>query len=298
VLGELTLLGLLGVNLLSVPQEGEEVRFTLGVDVDLVVFNVTVTDGDGALVRGLTQDDFQVVEDDLVQEIGIFRAESAPATVGLIVDSSGSMREIHDDVAEASHAFAEASGPEDEFFLVMFNENAFVYRVDSTPAQLRAAVLRRPPEGLTAFYDALAVGLENLQGGSRDRKALLVLSDGGDNASQRALEDVLQLIRRSSATIYTVDIYDPYNRDRDPGVLREIAELTGGRAYFIESVDDLEQIWRDVARGIQAQYTLGYYAANTAHDGAFRSVRIQAVRDGQEFNVRTRRGYLAPAEGN
>lgn len=293
------LTGLLALGFLSVFQEdgGEEAAFAFVVDVDLVVFNVTVTDDDGALARGLTEADFTIVEDGAAQEIRLFRADTAPATVGLIVDSSGSVQGTQDEVARAAYALAEDIGPDDEVFLVAFNEHTFVYQPGSSPEQLREAVLRRPPMGMTAFYDALVVGLDAVQRGTRDRKALLVLSDGGDNASARSFDDVIAAARRSSATIFTVDIYDPYNRDRKPRVLRDIAELTGGQAYFVDSADELEGIWRDVAGSIRAQYSLGYYPTNTARDGTFREVQIRAVRDGKTLNVRTRSGYFAPGDG-
>jgi VWFA-related protein len=129
----------------------------------------------------------------------------------------------------------------------------------------------------------------------RDRKALVVLSDGGDNASQRRLDDVLQIAQRSSATIYAIGMYDEANLDRDPRVLRKIAELTGGRSYFPRSLDNLEQIWRDIAGGIRSQYTIGYHSSNLNRDGRFQKVKITASRNARGLRVTTRDGYLAPA---
>jgi VWFA-related protein len=135
-----------------------------------------------------------------------------------------------------------------------------------------------------------------LNTGARERKALVVLSDGGDNASQLRLDDVLHMARRSGATIYTIGIYDDTNRDRNPRVLRQIAQVSGGRAYFPRSLNDLGQVWRDIAGGIRSQYTIGYHSSNPSRDGMFRKVTIAASRDGgRGLRVTTRDGYFAPA---
>jgi Ca-activated chloride channel family protein len=136
-----------------------------------------------------------------------------------------------------------------------------------------------------------------LKAGTRDRKALVVLSDGGDNASHHRLDDVLQIARRSSATIYTIGIYDEADGDRNPGVLRKIAELSGGHVYLPDSLNDLERVWQDIAGRVRHQYTIGYHTSNPTHDGRFRNVRITANRNGgRGLRVTTRDGYLAPAD--
>jgi Ca-activated chloride channel homolog len=194
-----------------------------------------------------------------------------------------------------------ASNPEDEMFVINFNERVYLGLPSSFPftnnlGQLRSALLQTAPAGLTALYDALAQGIEHLKTGTRDRKALVVLSDGGDNASRRRLDDVLQIAQRSSATIYTIGIYDDTNLDRNPRALRKIAALSGGRAYFPHSLNDLEQVWRDIAGGIRSQYTIGYLSSNPDRDGAFRKVRIVASRNGKALRINTREGYVAPGD--
>jgi Ca-activated chloride channel homolog len=288
---------------LTTSQEGRgEGQFTIGVDVDLVVFNVTVTDGKDRQVSGLKADDFQIREDNRLQKIKLFNAEDVPASVGLIIDNSGSMRNKRTDVVNAALAFAGASNPEDEIFIVNFNERAYLglppaIRFTNVLADLRSALLRMAPDGLTALYDALAVGIEHLKSGTRDRKALVVLSDGGDNASRRGLDDVLQLAQQSSATIYTIGIYDETDPDRNPRVLRRIAQSSGGRAYFPDSLKDLEQVWRGIAGGIRSQYTIGYHSSNPMRDGKFRKVKITAKRNGNGgLRVAAKDGYLAPAD--
>jgi VWFA-related protein len=270
------------------------------VDVDLVVFNVTVTDSKGRHVSGLRAGDFHIYEENRLQDIKLFSAEDVPASVGLIIDNSGSMRDRRADVAKAALAFASASNPEDEMFVVNFNEKVYLglppsIRFTNDLDQIRSALLQTAPAGLTAVYDALALGIEHLKGGTRDRKALVVLSDGGDNASRRGLDDVLQIAQRSSATIYTIGIYDDTDLDRNPRVLRKIAQLSGGRAYFPDSINDLEQVWRDIAGGIRSQYTIGYFSSNPNRDGMFRKVKITVSRNGgRDLRVTTRDGYLAP----
>jgi VWFA-related protein len=287
--------------LVPAQQDRDEGQFTIAVDVDLVVFNVTVTDGKGRQVSGLKANDFHILEENRPQDIKLFNADDVPASVGLIIDNSGSMRDKSADVAQAALTFAGASNPEDEMFVVKFNERVYLGLPQSIPftndlEQIRSALLRTAPTGLTALYDALAVGIEHLKTGTRDRKALVVLSDGGDNASGHRLDDVLELAQRSSATIYTIGIYDVSDMDRNPGVLRKIAAMSGGRSYFPDSLDDLEQVWRDIAGGIRSQYTIGYLSSNPNRNGTFRKVKITAGRNGgRGLRVITRDGYLAPA---
>jgi VWFA-related protein len=283
----------------SVPaqQSRDGEQYTIAVDVDLVVFNVTVTDSKGRQVSGLKAEDLQIFEEGRLQEVKLFRAEDTPASVGLIIDNSGSMREKRADVAKAALDFVTASNPEDEMFVVNFNEKVYFGLPNSmgftNDVHLLRAALTTAPGGLTALYDALAAGIEHLKTCARDRKALVVLSDGGDNASHRTLDEVLQIAQRSSATIYTIGIYDDNDSDRNPRVLRKIAQLTGGRAYFPESLDDMQRVWRDIAGGIRSQYTIGYFSSNPTRDGGFRKVTIAATRKGGKLRVTTREGYVA-----
>ena len=273
--------------------------YTIAVDVDLVVFNVTVTDGRGRHVSGLSASEFVVYEEEHLQNITFFNAEDGPATVGLIIDNSGSMRAKRTDVVNAALVFAGASRSDDEMFVVNFNENVYLGLQPPTQftnelSEIRSALLRTAPEGLTALYDGLAAGIAHLKTGTRDRKALVLISDGGDNASRLRLNEVVELAQRTRATIYDIGIYDEGDPDRNPRVLRRIAELSGGRAYFPYPLSDLNRIWRDIAGEIRNQYTIGYHSSNAVRDGKHRPVKITASRNGRSFRVITRDGYYAP----
>jgi VWFA-related protein len=273
-------------------------QFTLSVDVDLPVFNVSVLDRDGRPIAGLTEKDFKVYEDGREQQIRIFQPEDTPATVGMVIDNSGSLTNKRKEVVAAAAAFLDASHAEDEIFIVNFNRRAWFGLPSSIPftrdrLRLHAALDETRAEGTTALYDALELALNHLNEGSRQRKALVLLSDGGDNASVAKLDDVLLRAQQSSATIYCIGIYDPGQRDRNPSVLRKIAKVTGGEAFFPNNPTALKTVWPKIAAAIRGQYTIGYLPTNPARDGEYRKVKITAARKGRLLDVRTRPGYVA-----
>jgi Ca-activated chloride channel family protein len=274
--------------------------FKLSVDVDLVVFNVTVTDSKGHAVKGLSKENFRIVEDGQEQTVQFVHPEDIPATVGLVIDNSGSMRRKRSDVIDAAMAFAESSNPQDEIFIVNFNERVSMGLPAGVPFtsdlnQLRAALANTRAEGKTALYDAVTGALKHLEEGSLQRKALVLISDGGDNASGATESSALAMAGQSNATIYTIDIDDPDDKDQNPKTLQDLAKLTAGEAYRAKSLDELPGIWRKIAGGIRDQYTIGYVSKNRTHDGAFRSVKVVATpMDGKPFRVRSRKGYFAP----
>jgi VWFA-related protein len=274
-------------------------QFTISVDVDVALFNLTVLDGKGKTVTGLTADNFRIYEDGRPQKIKMFQPEDSPATVGLVIDNSGSMMNKRADVVTAALAFVGASHPDDEMFIVDFNRYAWLalpesLRFTSDVPQLRAALLATGAEGTTALYDGLELALNHLKDGTRQRKALVLLSDGADNASSVTFEEILKLAEQSSATIYCLGIYDQYEKDRNPAVLRRLAKLTGGEAYFPRHPSDLHEVWPRIAGSIRGQYTIGYISDNTTRDGAYRKVRITAVdQRGKPLDVRARSGYFS-----
>src|SRR5579862_1039863 len=277
-------------------------QYTLSVDVDLAVFNVTVLDSDHRPVTGLTADNFHVYEDGHEQKIKIFQAEDTPATLGLVIDNSGSMSNKRRDVITAALAFINASHRDDEMFIVNFNRKAWLGLPASMPftnnvSELRATLLETRTEGTTALYDALELSLNHLKDGMHQRKALVLLSDGGDNASLLKLEDVLRMAQQSSATVYCIGIYDPFAKDKNPGVLKKIAKVAGGETYFPSNPSDLQDIWRRIAGSIRAQYTIAYVPSNPARDGTYRNVKITASgKRSKSLEVRSRTGYFAAKE--
>jgi VWFA-related protein len=272
------------------------------VDVDLVVLHVTVADRQGGFVSDLGKHNFVVYEDGRPQPIKLFRNEDIPVTVGLVVDHSTTMRTKLAEVAAAARTFVQSSNPEDEMFIVNFNEKVKLglpgtIRFTNSTAELENAITAATSGGQTALYDAIAKGLEELQAGSRDKKVLIVVSDGGDNRSARSLAQVMSLAQQSSAIIYTIGLFDEEDPDRNPGVLKRLAQATGGEAFVPGRLNEVVSICERIARDIRHQYTIGYVPSNPARDGSYRAIRVVAGSTGHDgLSVRTRAGYRAGGE--
>ena len=219
--------------------------------------------------------------------------------MGLVVDHSTTMRRKLAEVSAAARTFVRSSNREDEMFVVNFNEKVSLglpgtIRFTNSTAELENAITAAPAGGETALYDGIAKGLEELQAGSRDKKVLIVVSDGGDNASAHSLAQVMKLARQSSAVIYTIGIFDEEDPDRNPGVLKRLAAATGGEAFFPDELSEVVAICERIARDIRRQYTIGYVPSNPAPDGTYRAIRVLARAKGHgRLSVRTRSGYLA-----
>jgi VWFA-related protein len=265
-----------------------------------VVLHATVQNHKGILVSGLGKDNFQVYEDGVLQQIDYFSHEDIPVTVGLVVDNSGSMRSKRSDVIAAALAFARSSNPQDQMFVVNFNEHVSFGLPDNTPftdqvVQLELALSRIKADGETALYDGVAVALEHLKKGNRDKKVLIVVSDGGDNASKHNLGQVMAMAGQSDAIIYTLGLFDEDDPDKNPGVLKQLAKVTGGEAFLPESLKEVVPICEQIAHDIRNQYTLAYAPANRKQDGAYRNIAVKAGSPGRgRLFVRTRAGYYAP----
>jgi Ca-activated chloride channel family protein len=276
--------------------------YRIAVDVALVVLHATVSDWRGGLVSNLGEQDFEVYEDGVRQPIRLFRNEDIPVTVGLVVDHSTTMRRKIAEVAAATRTFVRSSNPEDEMFVVNFNENVSLglpgaIRFTASTVKLENAITAATSGGQTALYDAIAKGLEELQAGSRDKKVLIVVSDGGDNASARSLAQVMHLAQKSSAIIYTVGVFDKEDPDRNPGVLKRLAQATGGEAFLPGQLSEVVVICERIARDIRHQYTIGYVPSDPTRDGAYRAIRVLARAKGHDdLSVRTRTGYIAGGE--
>lgn len=275
--------------------------YTIEVNVDVVVLHATALAHDNVLVSGLGKDDFQVYEDGVLQKVTYFSHEDIPVTVGLVIDNSGSMRSKRAGVIAAALVFAQSSNPQDQMFVVNFNEKVSFGLPDATPftdqtAQLQDALARITTDGETALYDAVAVALEHLKKGNRDKKVLIIVSDGGDNASKRTLAQIADMAVKSEAIIYTIGIFDEMDGDQNPHVLRQLAKNTGGEAFLPESVDQIVPICERIAHDIRNQYTIAYVPTNRKRDGSYRAIQVKASAPGRgRLSIRTRTGYVAPA---
>ena len=272
--------------------------YKISVSVDLVVLHATVRDPKGGFVSGLREQDFAVYEDGVRQSIKLFRHEDIPVTVGLVIDHSGSMGPKLPEVVAAARTFVHSSNPDDRLFVVNFNEKVTLGLPDSVSftnraEQLERAILRMPATGMTALYDASIEGLERFQEGSRDKGALIVISDGGDNASKHTLDQLVKMAEQSSVVMYAIGVFDPTDVDRNPGVLSRLAKTTGGEAFFPGQLDEVVAICERIARDIRNQYTIGYVSSSTGKPGVFRSIRVTASGTEGKLPVRARSGYIA-----
>lgn len=264
---------------------------------ELVVLPVTVTDKQGRFITDVARDRFVVFDNGRPIPIDLFTNQDAPVTIGLIIDASGSMRLKMGEVVAASVAFAKTSNPEDELFALQFNDNVR----DALPERklllaadvdaLGASILAIKPDGQTALYDALIEGLDRLASGSRARKVLVVISDGGDNASAATLDQVLARARKSSAEIYTIGLFDAADEDSNPRVLKSLAQATGGERFLPRSPGELLAVCERIAREIRSGYTIGYVPPD--HDGVFHRVRVAMQPAAKNLTLRTRPGYFA-----
>jgi Ca-activated chloride channel homolog len=274
-------------------------EYKISTDARNVVLPTTVIDRKGEFVNGLTEQNFQVFDDGKPQEIRYFSHNDIPVTIGLVVDSSGSMRPKRGDTVLAALHFVRVSNPRDEMFVVNFNERVELGLPAGIPfagdvSTLRAALINKPCTGRTAMYDALAVALDHLSAGSCDKKALVLVSDGGDNASRRGFQEVLAAAQKSNAIIYTIGLFDPDDPDRNPGILKKLAKATGGEAYLPEKTAELGEIATHIAQDLRHQYTLAY-APSTSARSSYHRVQVVATAPGQSrLSARTRPGYFLP----
>lgn len=284
------------------PPVTQEPNHSIKQNVDMVVLHATVTDGKGNFVAGLQKSNFKVYEDKVEQTISVFQKRDIPVTMGLVVDNSGSMREKRAQVAAAALTFVKTSNPQDEVFVVNFNDEYYL----DTPGEftsnmndLNDALSRIDSRGSTAMYDAIIGSLDHLKKGHRDKRVLLVITDGDDDASRESFAHTIKIAEESDASIYAIGVFSDDDRKHDKKmvrrsqkVLREIAEATGGMAYFPDDLAQVTPVCEQVARDIRNQYTLGYYPTNAEKDGTFRKVDVEVTGHGK-LNVRSRTGYYA-----
>jgi len=274
----------------------------VSTSAELVVLPVTVSDKHGNLVPDLSRDRFMVYDNWRSQGIALFSNEDTPVTVGLVIDTSGSMGPKLPEVIIATMTFARRSNPQDELFTVAFNDTVRDRGTERSVAAADAAALESDlrsfrPEGRTALYDGLVAAMDRLERGTRPKKALILISDGGDNASRSTLDDVLGRARRSNVTIFTVGLFDNDDPDKNPGVLKSLAQSTGGERFLPppESPAALVRACERIARELRSGYTIGYVPPD--RDGLYHRVRVDvAPADGRgKLQARTRPGYFAAA---
>ena len=270
-----------------------------------MVLHATVVDDKGQFVPGLTADNFRVFEDKVEQKISVFSKEDIPVTMGLVIDNSGSMREKRPQVNAAALSFVRTSNAADEVFVVNFNDEYYLDLDEdftSNPQELHDALERIDTRGSTALFDAIIGSLDHLKKGHKDKRVLLVITDGDDDASRKDFPYTVKAAVESNAVIYAIGVFSDDDRKNNKKMIRKskkelttLAEATGGLAFFPDSLADVDPVCVQVARDIRNQYTLGYYPTNTAKDGSFRSVKVDLIppKGRGKLTVRTRTGYYA-----
>ena len=282
----------------SAEKQGSSIK----VQVNLVVLHTTVLDDRGRFADGLKQENFRILEDKVEQKLSVFKREDLPVSMGLVIDNSGSMRDKRPRVNEAAITLVENSNPQDEAFVVNFNDD-FYLDLDkdftSSVPELKEALERIDSRGSTALYDAIIGSIDHLKKASKDKRVLLVVTDGEDNTSRNSLEKTIREIQKTDTVIYTIGLLSQEskkNAKRAKKALEEISLASGGISYFPENVDDVHSICQQVAHDIRNQYTLAYYPTNSKRDGSFRAVQVEVIppRGRGKLVARTRNGYYAP----
>ncbi|GAC1628584.1 MAG: hypothetical protein NVS9B13_26320 [Candidatus Acidiferrum sp.] len=276
------------------------------MDVNLVVLHTTVLDDRARFADGLKQENFRVFEDKIEQKLSVFKREDVPVSMGLVIDNSGSMRDKRARVNEAALTLVQASNPQDEAFVVNFNDDYYLdldKDFSNSIPELKEALERIDSRGSTALYDAIIGSIDHLKKASKDKHVLLIVTDGEDNTSHNSLEKTLREIQKTDTVVYTIGLLSEEskkNARRAKHALEQISQASGGLAFFPENVGDVHTICEQVAHDIRNQYTLAYYPTNSRRDGTFRNVQVEVIspRGRGKLMARTRNGYYAPNGGS
>lgn len=283
-------------------QPVNEKPFILTAHAELVLLHVSVKEAKGKFLSDLKKENFQVYENGKLQTISQFSNEDTPITVGLVLDDSHSMRSKLADVVNSALAFIDASNPRDEMFVTHFNDN--VHRglpsgmmFTDNSELLRQALWHSPPQGMTALYDGILDALHQLESGTQEKKSLVVITDGGDNASIHNFKDVLDAVQLTRAIIYTVGVFDSEDPDRNPGLLRRLAGISGGVAYLPQDLSELPDICRGIAKDIRNRYSIGYVPLRLDHKSGLRTLKVSVVGAGdRKLIIHARTSYLLPPQ--
>src|SRR6267154_451981 len=277
----------------------------LHIDVNLALVNVTVTDPYSRIVTGLEPDNFRIFEDNIEQEVVNFSSEDIPISIGVILDLSGSMANKLGKAKEAALQFFKTANPQDEFFLVGFNNHAeLLSPFTKNVEDLQSHMLYTSAKGSTALLDAVYLGLSQMRGARNAKRALLIISDGGDNHSRYGDKDIKRLVREADTQLYSIGIFDPFEyRSRTPeelngpSVLNELTELTGGRAFTVENLNDLPDIAAKIGMELRNQYILGYHPSHKARDARWRKIKVKlrTPKGLSPLTAYAKTGYYAPS---
>jgi Ca-activated chloride channel family protein len=275
----------------------------LRVDVNLVQVPMTVTDPMNRLVTGLEKENFNLFDNNAPQTIKYFSSEDAPLTIGVVFDLSGSMSSKFVRARKALTEFLRTSNPQDEFFVVGFNDRPAVivdYTSDVDDVEARMVMLK--PENRTALIDAVYLGVDKLKQAKYDRKALLIISDGGDNRSRYTEGELRRVVRESDLQIYSIGIFDTYaattEEQMGPVLLNDICEMTGGRLFKVNDVSELGDIASRISAELRNEYVIGYTPSEVKRDGNWRKLRVRLLPPPglPQLTVHFRQGYYAPSE--
>lgn len=285
----------------SSSRSGRSIR----VDVDLVLVNVTVTDPFNRLVTGLEKENFKVLEDQGEQDILHFSSEDVPISLGVIFDVSGSMSNKLDKSRMAALQFLKTANPADEFFLVTFSDRAVQQTsFTSSVEEVQSRLMFTRAKGRTALLDGIYLGLNQMRSAHNARRALLIISDGGDNHSRYNENDIKRFVKESDVQLYSIGIFSPIGTRptseevTGPMLLSSLTETTGGRSFAVQNIDDLPDVATKISIELRNQYVIGYRPHNRARDGRWRKIRVKLLAPSglPPLNVYAKTGYYAPTE--
>ena len=275
----------------------------IAVDVNLVLVNVTVTDDWNRIVTGLDKENFSVLEGSEVQQVRHFSSEDAPISLGVIFDMSGSMNDKIMKAREAVIEFFKTANPQDEFFMITFADKPEeVSDFTSSIEDIQGKLVYTVPKGRTALLDAIYLGVSKMRQARYPKKAMLIISDGGDNHSRYTQGEIESTVKESDVAVYAVGIYDRYFATQEemlgPGLLERITELTGGRSFTIEDPNDLSRVARRIGSALRNQYVLGYSPRNLERNGKWRKIKVKLRLSKRlpPLHVYVKSGYYAPSE--
>jgi Ca-activated chloride channel homolog len=279
-------------------KKGQPIR----TETEITLVGASVTDPMGRLVTGLEQENFRVFEDGVEQEIIRFSSEDVPVSIGVIFDMSGSMADKIDKSREAAVQFFRTANPQDEFFLVNFNDRAqLISSFTASVDDLQNRLMYTGAKGMTALYDGVYLGLSQMRGAHNTKKALLIISDGGDNHSRYSETEIRKFVREADVQIYAIGLFEPDGgptpEERGgPSLLADMTMMTGGRAFTVRNLNELPDIASKISMELRNQYVLGYRPSGKAHDGKWRKIKVKLhpPQGLPPLTVSAKSGYFAP----